>query len=368
MKICVLGLRGIPGVLGGVETHCEQLYPRMAHHLSKASSICVIGRNGYMTASSGGYKGVAVEALWSPRHQYLEAITHTFFGIVYARFVRGCDVLHLHAIGPGMLTPLAKMLGLKVLFTHHGEDYRRAKWNRFARAALRFGERMSVGFADRVIVVSPSLAHHLRESYPDRADAIVHIPNGAIVDEPTGSSQSEHDVLRRFGVEAGRFIMTAARLVPEKAVHELVAAHERSGSGDKLLIAGAAQGSSAYADELLTHASENTIFAGQLTRSELAVLYRHTRLFVLASHHEGLPIAALEAMSAGARVLLSDIQANQDLQLPSQSYFRCGDVDALAQSLGAIDDIPSTKAAEVRMRYNWDSIAKKTADVLNACA
>ncbi len=29
MKIIVLGTRGIPNVQGGVETHCEQLFPRI---------------------------------------------------------------------------------------------------------------------------------------------------------------------------------------------------------------------------------------------------------------------------------------------------------------------------------------------------
>ena len=30
MKIVVTGLRGIPGIQGGVESHCEALYPRIA--------------------------------------------------------------------------------------------------------------------------------------------------------------------------------------------------------------------------------------------------------------------------------------------------------------------------------------------------
>ncbi len=29
VRICVTGLRGIPGVMGGVEVHCEQLFPRL---------------------------------------------------------------------------------------------------------------------------------------------------------------------------------------------------------------------------------------------------------------------------------------------------------------------------------------------------
>ena len=30
MKIVVIGTRGIPNIMGGVETHCEELFPRIA--------------------------------------------------------------------------------------------------------------------------------------------------------------------------------------------------------------------------------------------------------------------------------------------------------------------------------------------------
>ena len=30
MKVVVTGTRGIPNIMGGVETHCEELFPRIA--------------------------------------------------------------------------------------------------------------------------------------------------------------------------------------------------------------------------------------------------------------------------------------------------------------------------------------------------
>ena len=46
MKICAIGLRGIPDVMGGIETHCEHLYPRLAH-LDEKLEIIVIGRSAH---------------------------------------------------------------------------------------------------------------------------------------------------------------------------------------------------------------------------------------------------------------------------------------------------------------------------------
>ena len=118
MKICAIGLRGIPDVMGGIESHCQQLYPRM---VEKGDSVVVIARSPYVVVS-----------VWTLKHKFLETFMHTFFAILYARIFVHPDVVHLHAIGPALFTPLARLLGMKVVVTHHGADYDRQKWNRLA--------------------------------------------------------------------------------------------------------------------------------------------------------------------------------------------------------------------------------------------
>ena len=39
------------------------------------------------------------------------------------------DIIHIHAIGPALVVPIAKDLGLKVIVTNHGADYNREKWS-----------------------------------------------------------------------------------------------------------------------------------------------------------------------------------------------------------------------------------------------
>ena len=45
MKIVVTGTRGIPNVMGGVETHCEELFPRIA---SFGEDVTLIRRASYV--------------------------------------------------------------------------------------------------------------------------------------------------------------------------------------------------------------------------------------------------------------------------------------------------------------------------------
>lgn len=56
------------------------------------------------------------------------------------------DIVHIHAIGPSILTPLDRLMGFKVVVTNHGPDYDRQKWGKVAKFMLRLGEKMGGGY------------------------------------------------------------------------------------------------------------------------------------------------------------------------------------------------------------------------------
>ncbi|MCL5777893.1 glycosyltransferase family 4 protein [Limibaculum sp. FT325] len=364
-KLCVAGLRGVPGVMGGVETHSEQLYPRIAG-MGGALDIVVLGRRGYIDDGRRTWRGVVVQPLWAIRNKYLETLLHTTVCIFHARFREQADVMHIHAIGSGLLTPLARLLGMRVVATHHGQDYKREKWNAVAKFALRMGEALSVLSANRIILVSASSARSLAERFPSRRAAIMHIPNGASLPEP---SRPAAEVLAEFGLTPGGFILAVGRLDPGKRFQDLIAAHAKAPAAPPLLIVGGADHEDRFTRDLRAHASERVIFAGRRSLDELSTLYRSCGLFVLPSAHEGLPISALEALVARAPALLSDIGPNLDLGLPPECYFRMGDVAQLAAKLAAHDpqngyEALRPQSSELVREYDWDEVARRTRAVI----
>jgi glycosyltransferase involved in cell wall biosynthesis len=358
-KICLVGLRGVPGVMGGVESHCEALLPRLSR--STPHAFTVLSRDAYAPDRQAPWPRVEVAPLWSLKNKYLEAALHTCIGVLYAALRLRPRIVHIHAIGPALFAPVPKLFGMGVVVTHHGQDYNRSKWNAIAKAALRAGENIAVRFADEIIVVSPSLAEDLKRRHPDRAERIRYIPNGADpFVQPTPQAQAA--ALDRFGLAAGDYILAVGRLVPEKGFHDLIRAHRLSATGKKLVIAGGADHADGYATELAKHADDNVVFTGKLARADLNALYANASLFVLPSYHEGLPIAALEAVAAGAPVVLSDIQPNLDIGLSAAHYFPVGDVEALTQRLNAPHDEFGVDRS-LMSRFDWDSIAAETARV-----
>jgi glycosyltransferase involved in cell wall biosynthesis len=365
MKVFVTGTRGIPHVMGGVEVHCEALMPRLAR---MGFDITVVRRSGYVQDSEvvGEWEGVRLLDVPSPRRKSLEAIIHTVRA-VWAAKRAGADVVHIHAIGPALAVPLARLLGLKVVFTHHGFDYERAKWGRAARWALRLGERFGCKMANRVIVIAEVIRQRVEKTF-GRHDLVL-IPNGAPRAVPTTDSA----LFERLGLRDRGYVLTTCRFVPEKNLHHLVAAWKllrqdvaavREGR-IRLVLAGDADFKDDYSEELKAMARrEDVVLPGRLSGAPLWALLSGARGFVLPSSHEGLPISLLEAMAYGLPVAVSDIAPNLEVGLSPECYFPVGDVPALAERLKAMLAEGSPERLDYDMgRYDWDRIAAQTAEV-----
>ncbi len=415
MKIVVTGTRGIPNVMGGVETHCEELFPRIA---AMGEDVTVIRRKSYVNDGLKEWKGVKLVDIETPKKKSFEAIIHTYRAINMAKKL-GADILHIHAIGPALLTPYAKMLGMKVVFTHHGPDYDRDKWGKAAKMVLKLGERMGCMFADDVIVISDVIRNLIKEKY-GRTKNVHLIYNG--VSKPEICDYPEY--FEELGIKKGRYILGMCRFVPEKNLHHLVEAFniikneelriKKEGStqaNEELRIKeqGSAQADeelrikkqdSAQADEKLRIKKESSALAnyelndvklvlagdtdfeddysrglkemarkngvvqtGFVKGRKLHSLLTNCMCYCLPSSHEGLPIALLEAMSYGVKVIVSDIPANLEVGLPQNDYFHVGNVDELAKKLNDVITHPVEHIEYDMTKYDWDKIAREVKEV-----
>lgn len=357
MKVIALGTRGIPGIQGGVETVCQELYPRMA---AMGHDVTVVSRSPYVGSGAPTvYRGVALRRLYAPRRKSFEAIIHTFAAVCWARSQHP-DVVHVHAVGPGLMVPMARLLGLKVVFTSHGPDYNRAKWGRAAKAVLRLGERLGARFANRIIAISPEIAADLDCKYGVGGKTRV-IPNG--VNRPEAPDDCS---LLPEGVTPRKYVLGLARLVPEKGFHDLLEAW-RTGrlweSGYKLVIAGDADHPDDYSRRLkaTAAATPGIVMPGFVSGEPLRQLLGNAALFAMPSYHEGLPVALLEAMSYGLDVAVSDIPACRLPELDAANdTFAVGNVEALTELLKRKLSAGDTPRIYDLGRYNWDTIARET--------
>lgn len=364
MKIVVTGTRGIPDIMGGVETHCEELFPRIAAH---GYDVTIIRRKNYVHDTLTEWNGVKLVDVETPKKKSFEAIIHTFRAINRAKRL-GADVVHIHAIGPALLVPYAKLLGMKVVFTHHGPDYDRDKWGTAAKTILKLGEWMGCKYADHVIVIS-NVIKDLIAAKCDRRENVHLIYNG--VPEPEICEYPEY--FGELGIEKGRYILGMCRFVPEKHLHDLVDAYaelknaHRIPKDIRLVLAGDTDFEDDYSRGLKQKARENgVVLTGFVRGKMLHSLLTNAMCYSLPSSHEGLPIALLEAMSYQLPVITSAIPANLEVGLPKTCYHEVGDVKALAEKLGNIVLQPLQRIDYDMSKYNWDNIAGQVESIYNS--
>lgn len=361
MKIAVVGTRGFPDVQGGVEKHCEELYVHLA---GKGCDIVVFTRRPYTSAHIRTYKGITLIPLNCPGNKFLEAIVHTFKGVIKARMLKP-DIVHIHAVGPSLFAPFARLLGLKVVITNHGPDYMRKKWSQPAKIFLRFCERMGVSFANEVITIAKNIADDIKSKYGRESTVI---PNGVNIPSPAETEAA----LKTFGVEKGKYILSVGRFVPEKGFDDLIDAFNlNKPEGWKLVIIGDADHEDRYSMQLKAKAKKypDIVLTGFLKGEPLHELYSHAGLFVLPSYYEGLPIVLLEAMSYGLSCIASDIPANRNVQLDANRFFKPGDINDITVRIREYiikqwDDGDRKKQIKmIREFYNWEKIAEETMKV-----
>ena len=358
MKIAVTGTRGFPNVQGGVESHCEHLYPYIAE---KGCEITVFGRKPYMNSGAVSYKGVNIVPLDCPQNKFLEAIVHTFKSMLEARKISP-DLIHVHAVGPSLFVPMARLLGLKVVVTNHGPDYMRKKWPLPAKIFLKFCERMGIYFANEVITISENIHDDILTKYGRESTVL---PNGVDIPQPAETD----DFIRRCGLERLKYILSVGRFVPEKGFDDLIDAYNACGLDDwKLVIVGDADHEDTYSRGLKsrTRGMKNVILTGFLKGQPLHEIYSHAGLFVLPSYYEGLPIVLLEAMSYGLSCIASDISANRNVNLEENRFFKTGDIKAISKKIEEYIHKPwkeEEKQKQINMissKYNWRNIAEET--------
>lgn len=368
MKIAVIGPKGLPAKQGGIEHHCEEIYPRL---VAQGHSVDFFARSSYTESTSlqsYDYKGVRVISLPCLYTGSMDALLSSALGAI-ASTRKQYDIVHFHALGPSLFSWLPKFTtSAKIVVTCHGLDWQRAKWGKVPGQLLKYGERAAVRFADEIIVVSEDLRSYFQKVY--NRDT-TYIPNAA-------SCLAESDPEFTFGTSLGltqqKYILFLGRLVPEKCPDLLIKAFQKlQPQGWKLALVGGTSDTAEYATKLVNMAAndKNIIFAGQLKGAQLAEIIRGAGLFVLPSKLEGLPLAMLEAMQEGLPIVASNIPVHQQLMSEQRGLtFQVENLDSCINVLNWAFHHPEemtvmAKNAQkyVKDHYNWDEISAETLKV-----
>ncbi len=191
-------------------------------------------------------------------------------------------------------------------------------------------------------------------------------------------------LLDGVGVLPGRYVLYVSGFYPYKHPEVLLDAFASflctpGGQGFKLVLVGAdlliANAKRVVEDRLRQQAidlgvADAVIFAGQVSRDQLAALYQHAIVFALPTVMETFGLVFVEAMASGTPVLCADTPFAREICGDAARYFPPGDHETLASQLavvvsdGAERARMSVQGRERADRFSWQREAHETYQLL----
>ncbi len=370
LRIAMLGSRGLPATYGGVEHHVAAISRRL---VERGHDVTVYSQSAYMGDDQRAFQnGVRVVRVPSVNSMHLEAMAHSLRSTLDA-MGKGYDILHYHAVGPGYMTPVPRLLSdASVVQTIHGLDANRAKWSPQARLFLRGATWLSARVPDRTIVVSKALQQHYQQRY---GRACTYITNGT----ETRQRRSPDLITAEFGLTGQDYVLFVGRLVPEKNVDLLLRAYANVATDKRLVIVGGSSYTDDYSRELrrLADLDDRVVLTGYQYGPALDEFFGNAAAFAIPSALEGLPLTLLEATESALPIVASDIPPHMEViesDRPGARVVPVGDEQALAHAIQAILDNldDERRAAEDNRRallpiYNWDRVVDSLEQVYYSC-
>ena len=359
-RIAMIGHKRIPSREGGVEIVVKELAVRMVQH---GKQVYAYNRKRRGEPILAEYEGVKLIETGAINKKGLEAFLYSVNATWHAVFGK-YDVIHYHAEGPCAMIWLPHLLGIPTVATIHGLDWQRAKWGGFASWYIRFGERIAVKYADRIIVLSQNVQQYFMDTYGRQTD---YIANGIDMMQ----YREPNLITQKLGVKKDEYLLFLGRIVPEKGVHYLLEAFRQIDTDKKLIIAGASGQTDEYFDEIrvMMKLDSRVMLAGFVQGELLEELYSNCCYYVLPSDVEGMAISLLEAMSFGCNCLVSDIKENTEVVGDYAYTFKMGDVNDLQKQLenmikneGDINTQVRKSAIQlyIREKYSWNTAVNNT--------
>ncbi len=355
MRIALIGTRGIPAAYSGFETAVENLAREFT---SRGHEVTVYCRP-HMTEQRDEHAGARLVHLPTIRNKYLDTLAHTAVSTGHMVTKERPDVAIYFIAGNAPMVPFARMAGVPSILQIDGMDSERAKWPKAAKKIIRQFEHMSAAAATIAVTDSESVADLYEERFGRR---LLAIPYGADLPDPGTTEEID-----RLGLTSGEYILFVGRLVPENNAHLLMDAYEKLDTDWPLVIVGDAPYADDYIAGLKARASDRILMPGYVFGNGYAELVNNCGVMCVPTEVGGTHPVIVEAMAAGAPLVVSDHAPNLEVVGDAAATFSLTAAPAsLAEVITRLmadatrrEQLGAAAAVRAGERFGWDRCAER---------
>lgn len=358
-RIAIIGTVGVPANYGGFETLAENLV-RYHDTASLKSSLTV-----YCSSKSYPFK---VATYLSAQLKYVplnangaQSIPYDIVSLFSAVWNRS-DVILLLGVSGAIALPLVRFFSSARIITNiDGIEWRREKWQGWAKRFLRFSEKVAVRFSREVISDNGAIAEYVKHAYGVDSHVIAYGGDHAVAIE--AETVEEYDL-------PGNYAFSVCRIEPENNVHVILEAFKKLDSHCLVLVGN--WNNSEYGRALRARYAtfKNLYLLDPIYDLGQLKTLRSRAFFYVHGHSAGGTNPSLvEAMHFGRPVLAFDCDFNRCTTEDEAFFFKTS--EALVQLIETMDVTEAERVGRnmfeiAERRYTWRVVAQQYFALLGA--
>ncbi|MFT4661433.1 MAG: glycosyltransferase involved in cell wall biosynthesis [Glaciecola sp.] len=351
-KVAIIGTVGIPSRYGGFET--------LAHHLTdhlkdEFDFTVYCSKKAYVKGERPTHFNQAKLVYLPFDANGVQSIIYDIISIFHALIF--ADTLLVLGVSGGVAIPFVRLFTKKkIIINIDGLEWRRSKWNAFAKRFLKFSERIAVKFSHADITDNEAIKKYTSINYKTLSHLI------AYGGDHTIASGSVKPYVKKYPFLSKPYAFKVARIEPENNVHMILKAFSET---KKTLVVVGNWDRSEYGIQLKKQYEkyENIILHDPVYgQEELDVIRRNSMMYIHGHSAGGTNPSLVEAMCLNLPVISFDVSYNRATTEDQAYYFKnIKNLVCLINKLESHDLIVNAnKMFEIaKRRYQWCVIANK---------
>ena len=185
MRIAYIAIKGMP-IGGGIEKMTEEIGRRLVR---KGHQVRVYCSRDYGT-KDGNYNGMYIRTVHSANTRSLQKMSTCVFAMWDFLKNNDIDIVHIHAVGPSVLSFIPRIKGVPTVVQTHGLEWKRDKWGSIGKTFFKLADYTAVYFPNKTTSVSKVQKRYYENKF---GREIIYIPPGI---SETKKHQTKLDVVK----------------------------------------------------------------------------------------------------------------------------------------------------------------------------
>ncbi|MFK7758073.1 MAG: DUF1972 domain-containing protein [Flavobacteriales bacterium] len=352
-KLAIIGTVGLPACYGGFETLAEHL----VEHTSDDYDITVYcsGKKYSKAERRSTYKGARLKFLPFNANG-VQSIIYDTVSIVHSLFKS--DVLLVLGVAGAWLFPFVRLFtSTKIIVSIDGIEWKRDKWNKFAKWYLWWAEGLAVKYSHIDISDNESIQDYTAQRYGSLSQIIEYGADHTLNVKPTAQDKKQYPFLKKS------YAFKVCRIEPENNVHIILEAFSEMPKYSLVIVGN--WDKNEYGKELRKRFLEysNIIMLDPIyNQSKLDVLRSNAMVYIHGHSAGGTNPSLVEAMYLGLPIIAFGVSYNRTTTAHRAIYF--------STKKDLIHLVENTSVRKLKMtgesmksiadnRYTWKTIADK---------